>query len=65
MKPIVLFTHILFLFSGIEASEYPQRKDFPLFKVEDSSNIDDSIIDDIFGNSKKTQYSGAEKVSDL
>ena len=56
---------MFFLFSVIEASEYPQRKELPLFKVEESGLIDDSVIDDIFVNSRISQYSGAQKVHNL
>ena len=59
MKPIKLATPIIFLFYAIEASEYPQRKELPLFKV------DDSVIDDIFVNSRINQYSGEQKVNNL
>ena len=66
MKPIIFVIQMFFfLFSAIEASEYPQRKEFPLFKVEESGLIDDSVIDDIFINSKISQYSGAHKVNNL
>jgi len=62
MKPIIFVIQMFFfLFSAIEASEYPQRKEFPLFKVEESGLIDDSVINDIFINSKISQYSGAHK----
>merc|ERR1719354_959870 len=57
MKPIKLATQIIFLFYAIEASEYPQRKELPLFKVDDS----DSVIDDIFVNSRISQYSEEQK----
>ena len=56
---------MFFLFSVKEASEYPQRKELPLFKVEESGLIDDSVIDDIFVNSRISQYSGAKKVHNL
>ena len=59
MKLIKLATQIIFLFYAIEASEYPQRKELPLFKV------DDSVIDDIFVNSRINQYSGEQKVNNL
>ena len=59
MKPIELATQIIFLFYAIEASEYPQRKELLLFKV------DDSVIDDIFVNSRISQYSGEQKVHNL
>ena len=62
MKPIALVTHMICLLIVIEASEYPQRKESPLFKVEDSSHIDYSVIGDIFVNSGTTQYSGTQKV---
>ena len=65
MKPIMFVIQMFFLFSAIEASEYPQRKELPLFKVEESGLIDDSVIDDIFVNSRISQYSGAHKVHNL
>ena len=56
MKPIELATRIIFLFFAIEASEYPQRKESSLFKV------DDSVIDDIYDI---LQLSEEQKVQNL
>ena len=56
MKLIKLATQIIFLFYAIEASEYPQRKELPLFKV------DDSVIDDIYDI---LQLSEEQKVQNL